>query len=107
MKQSLSCYRLFHFIKVAIITSLFLIAFILVTQSVNRPLIGNNDCHSFISTCGCEADKRGPHQSVIAFSLFGDLSDPSLSARYVQPLKALAANISRVYPGEIVLANSN
>lgn len=107
MKQSFSFYRLIHFIEIVIVTSLFLIALILLTFNHPRKIIGNHPCLSFISTCGCQADERGSNQNVISFSLFGNLSDPSLSVRYVQPLKALTANISRVYPGEILLPHKN
>ncbi|EFX76533.1 hypothetical protein DAPPUDRAFT_322288 [Daphnia pulex] len=50
----------------------------------------------------CEADLRGPNQSVVSFSLYGDLSDPAVSDRYIRPLRALTANISRIYPDWIV-----
>ncbi|XP_057376919.2 uncharacterized protein LOC130698156 [Daphnia carinata] len=102
MKQSFSFYRLVHFTEIATLTSLLLVALILFTLLHPRNTIGSHSCLSFISTCGCQTDERGPNQNVISFSLFGNLSEPSLSVRYVQPLKALTANISRIYPDWIV-----
>jgi hypothetical protein len=46
-------------------------------------------------------DRRGPNQSVVSFSLYGDLTDPAVSDRYIRPLRALTANISRIYPGNL------
>ncbi|XP_046448599.1 uncharacterized protein LOC124197263 [Daphnia pulex] len=64
--------------------------------------LNNSLCLSSISTCSCEADRRGPNQSVVSFSLYGDLTDPAVSDRYIRPLRALIANISRIYPDWIV-----
>ena len=60
-------------------------------------------CHSefsFASLCSCEADRRGLHQNVIAYSLYGNFSDPKLFTRYVEPIKIILANISQSYPGK-------
>jgi hypothetical protein len=108
MRQSYSYYRLVNFIKLVVVIDMFLIAtFVtLLTKSFNKHredvIIShhNNTTRlSLISTCSFEADLRGPNQSVISFSLYGDLSDPAISIRYIQPLRALTANISRIYPG--------
>ena len=61
------------------------------------------DDETFVSTCSCKADNRGLHQNVIAFSLYGDFSDPNIFNRYVDPIKATLANISQVYPGNSAL----
>lgn len=54
---------------------------------------------TFISICSCKADNRGLHQNVIAFSLYGNFSNPKHFDRYVDPIKATLNNISQVYPG--------
>ena len=51
------------------------------------------------SYCSLEADRSGPHQNVIAYSLYGDFSDPNHYARYAEPIKYILSNISQVYPG--------
>ena len=56
---------------------------------------------TFISYCSCKADNRGLHQNVIAFSLYGNFSNPKHFDRYVDPIKATLANISLVYPGSV------
>ena len=60
-------------------------------------------CHSkfvFTSVCSCEADHRGLHQNVIAYSLYGNFSDSKLFTRYVEPIQMIMANISQSYPGK-------
>ena len=55
---------------------------------------------NFVSMCSCSADRRGLHQNVIAFSLYGNFSDANHFTRYVDPIRILLANISQVYPGK-------
>jgi len=55
----------------------------------------------FISMCSCDADRRGRHQNVIAYSLYGNFSNPRHFSRYVDPIKAILSNISESYPGII------
>ena len=58
----------------------------------------------FTSFCSSEADRRGPHQNVIAISLYGNFSDPHHFTRYVDPsLKFILSNISQIYPGTSTL----
>ena len=54
----------------------------------------------FVSFCSREADRRGLRQNVIAYSLYGDFSNPKVFARYVDPLKLILANISQAFPGK-------
>ncbi len=101
MKQSFSAYRLVNLLRIATILVLFMFLSLTLPFYRNKfENITNQPSPSFRSTCGDEADARGPNQSVIAFSLFGELTDVTLFVRYVLPLKALAANISRAYPGK-------
>ncbi|XP_046449582.1 uncharacterized protein LOC124198012 isoform X3 [Daphnia pulex] len=51
------------------------------------------------STCNEHADLRGPHQKVIAYSLYGNLTQPNVNRRYLKPLVETAETILRVYPG--------
>ena len=97
MKQSFSAYRLVNFLKVVTVFILFVL--FTFTAAFYRKYENNTDqcCQS---TCGSVADARGPNQNIVSFSLFGNLTDPALSTRYVLPLRALVANISRAYPGK-------
>ena len=52
-----------------------------------------------LSYCSAEADKFGPNQNVISYSLYGDFSNPRHYARYAEPIKFILPNISQVYPG--------
>ena len=52
-----------------------------------------------VSMCSSKADERGFHQNVIAYSLYGNISDPKVFSRYVDPIKSILVNISQSYPG--------
>ncbi len=63
------------------------------------------DCFSealAISTCSCRADRRGLRQRVMAFSLYGNLSDPEMRSRYVDPLMITINRVRQVYPGWVI-----
>jgi hypothetical protein len=51
------------------------------------------------STCSLASDKRGPHQRVIAYSLYGNFSLADVSNKYFEPLKNTISLIPRIYPG--------
>ena len=53
----------------------------------------------FLSLCSCESDNRGFNQNVIAFSLYGNFSDPQHYEQYVNPMKSILETINQVYPG--------
>ena len=52
-----------------------------------------------MSFCSLESDFRDLHQNIIAYSLYGNFSDPKIAMRYLDPIKMLLVNISRAYPG--------
>ena len=58
-----------------------------------------DDQKGFESYCSSAADRRGPHQDVIAITVYGNLSDPYIATRYIEPMNKLIANFSQVYPG--------
>lgn len=71
------------------------------TTDVQISNLNDNLCQSkFVSLCSCDADKRGFHQNVIAYSLYGNFSNPKHFSRYVDPIKAILSNISESYPGK-------
>jgi hypothetical protein len=92
------------------LTSILFIGILLITTTFSNndeqlaPYRHEEDCQSeaeknFVSMCSCKADRRGLHQNVIAFSLYGNFSDANHFTRYVDPIRILLANISQVYPG--------
>lgn len=93
------------------LTSIFIIGILLITTTYSNndeqlaPTYRHEeDCQleaekNFVSMCSCKADRRGLHQNVIAFSLYGNFSDAKHFTRYVDPIRILLANISQVYPG--------
>jgi len=91
------------------LTSTFIGLFLIFTcYTINNDDLTDDDdkvCRSeaeknFVSMCSCSADRRGLHQNVIAFSLYGNFSDANHFTRYVDPIRILLANISQVYPGK-------
>ena len=67
----------------------------------NNQLLISNYSSNIVSYCSEKADLRGPHQNVIAYSLYGNFSDPKVIERYVEPFKLILSNISRVLsPGK-------
>ena len=59
----------------------------------------NNMDDRFVSMCSSASDNRGLHQNVVAFSVYGNFSEPKKYVRYVEPIKTTIENISRSYPG--------
>ena len=55
---------------------------------------------SFNSTCSLEADRRGPNQKVIGYSLFGNLSNPHIFRQYLKPFVKTLKEIPLRYPGK-------
>jgi hypothetical protein len=55
----------------------------------------------FNSTCSCTADLLGPHQKVIAYSIYGDFSRVDVVRKYLQPFKETLKRIPSIYPGSI------
>ena len=52
-----------------------------------------------VSYCSLEADRRGPNQNVISYSLYGNFSDPKHFERYAEPIKFILPKIKQFYPG--------
>ena len=77
--------------------------------NINNLLISNKeeiraesafrDDMTMSSYCSLEADRSGPRQNVISYSLYGNFSDPGHYFRYAEPIKFILSNISQVYPG--------
>lgn len=58
----------------------------------------------FNSTCSWEADQRGPHQKIIGYSIYGELSKHKQRAnRYLSCLKETLRIIPKAYPGNFWL----
>jgi hypothetical protein len=51
------------------------------------------------STCNEHADQRGPHQKVIAYSVYGDLTQTHVNRRYLKPLLETTKRIVHIYSG--------
>ena len=63
------------------------------------------DCSSdtsAISTCGCRGDRRGHHQNIVGFSLYGNFSDKGTHDRYIEAMENVADQVRLVYPGWVV-----
>ena len=58
-----------------------------------------SDDDPVVSYCSGKADRRGLHQNVISYSLYGNFSDLRHYNRYAGAINYLLSNISQVYPG--------
>lgn len=54
---------------------------------------------SFKSTCSVTADRRGPHQNVIGYSMYGNFSDPTFYNSYLKWFAETLRTIPIKYPG--------
>jgi len=52
-------------------------------------------------TCSEKSDLRGPNQRIISYSVYGNLSDPYIIQRYLEPMIDNINNIRHLYPGDI------
>jgi len=52
--------------------------------------------------CSEKSDLRGPNQRIISYSVYGDLGDPYIVQRYLEPLIDNINNIHHLYPGDIL-----
>ncbi|XP_046640966.1 uncharacterized protein LOC124326279 isoform X2 [Daphnia pulicaria] len=63
----------------------------------------NSLATSFKSTCGAAADRRGPHQKVIGYSMYGsNFSDPKFYNKYLKWFGETLRTIPMKYPGWVV-----
>ncbi|XP_059351552.1 uncharacterized protein LOC130689401 [Daphnia carinata] len=56
----------------------------------------------FQSVCGHHADRRGPHQKVIGYSLYGNLSAPVFASKYLKYFNETLYSVPTAYPGWVV-----
>lgn len=72
----------------------------LIRQS-NRLLLDHDYSYNYSTYCSSAADRRGPHQKVISYSLYGDFSKADAFDKYLSPLKRTINLIPSIYPGNI------
>lgn len=53
----------------------------------------------FRSVCSRNADRRGPHQKVIGYSLYGNLSSPIFASKYLRYFNETLSKVPLAYPG--------
>ncbi|XP_057368441.2 uncharacterized protein LOC130689516 [Daphnia carinata] len=56
----------------------------------------------FKSVCGHHADRRGPHQKVISYSFYGNLSSPVFASKYLKYFNETLQSVPTAYPGWVV-----
>lgn len=54
---------------------------------------------SYVSVCSGRADKRGPNQKIVSYSIYGNFSNPGVVNRYLKPLIETVNQVSAIYPG--------
>jgi hypothetical protein len=123
MALALDCYQKFRFHSLipylVIIVSLLLILLLHQFSIINefqiihfkhrlrgktRPLVvlTANEFPSggqYNSLCSSDADRRGPHQKVISYSIYGDFSRSEVVEKYLNPFRKTIIAIPVIYPG--------
>lgn len=51
------------------------------------------------STCNKRSDRRGYHQRVVAYTLYGDLTQTDVAHRYLMPLAETTRKIPQLFKG--------
>ena len=60
----------------------------------------DDESSTFKSTCSAAADRRGPHQNVIGYSIYGkNFSEPKFYRKYLKPFTDTLKTIPVRYPG--------
>lgn len=70
-----------------------------VARYVQRSATVSHTDSDFVSMCGGNADDRGPHQKVIAYSLYGNFSMKTVLDRYFNPFKVTIDAVHQYFPG--------
>ncbi|XP_032791049.2 uncharacterized protein LOC116928079 [Daphnia magna] len=86
----LSCYAIIYQLEIVYIEPRL--------PKLMKPLAANYS-RRFNSTCNHRADKRGHHQQVIGYSMYGDLAQINLARRYLKPLAETTQKIPQIFPG--------
>ena len=68
-------------------------------ERIIKPCPITSQFESFKTTCSHDADRRGPHQQLFSFSLYGNLLEEDVSRRYLKPLKETIEHIYNSFPG--------
>ncbi|KAI9562940.1 hypothetical protein GHT06_010396 [Daphnia sinensis] len=63
---------------------------------------GHQHGSPFKSVCSRDADERGPHQKIIAYSLYGNLSAPKFASKYLRFFRETLNSVPLAYPGWVV-----
>jgi hypothetical protein len=59
---------------------------------------------TFKSSCSAAADRRGPHQNVIGYSIYGsNFSEPKFYRKYLKPFTDTLRTIPIRYPGSLFI----
>ena len=104
----------YRLLKLVLICILFWIAFDFISSAVfpyniycskwtnQRKLRSVPVIRKTSTTCSPSADRRGDHQNVISYSIYGNFSQLSIVYRYLNPFKETVATIPNFYPGEML-----
>jgi len=96
-----NCYSYFFLLALFGYLSVYLLSNYYQVSSVDY--LGNRSIKiiSKKGMCSEKSDLRGPNQRIISYSVYGNLSDPHIVQRYLEPTIDNINNIHRLYPGDI------
>lgn len=72
----------------------------LVVLAAKEILSGQASDGQYNSLCSFYADRRGPHQKVISYSIYGDFSLTDVVNKYLKPFGNTINEIPVIYPGK-------
>jgi hypothetical protein len=73
------------------------------TSTTTRTTTEDSASLLFKSTCSASADRRGPHQNVISYSMYGkNFSEPNFYNRYLKTFEGTLKTIPIHYPGALL-----
>jgi hypothetical protein len=72
------------------------------STTTTAPATTEQTLSTFKSSCSAAADRRGPHQNVIGYSIYGgNFSEPYFYRKYLKPFTDTLRTIPIRYPGSL------
>jgi hypothetical protein len=100
--RCISCFFLRKMIVclITLVTMLAICLCVLYTPILREEIFLGGLRGPFQSTCSLAADRRGPHQKIISYSLYGNFLREDHIRKYIVPFGDTLKSIPLIYPGK-------